>query len=189
MHEKITEAPTRSEIALQLHPDDPNTKPHKKRSSARPVGILVLAAVMAGAFFVWRSTHKPQPTAAAGRGRGDRNGDPNARVPVSITPAQRRDLPVYLDGLGSVEAFNTVTVKSRVDGQMMQVNFTEGQEVHKGDLLAIIDSRPYEVALAQAQANLAKDQAQLADAQAIAQRDAQLINDGIIPQQQSHPQT
>lgn len=184
MHEKITEAPTRSEIALQLHPDDPNNKPHKKRSSARPVGILLLIAVLAGGFFVWRSTHKPQTTAAAGRGRGDRNGDPNARVPVSITPAQRRDLPVYLDGLGSVEAFNTVTVKSRVDGQMMQVNFTEGQEVHKGDLLAIIDSRPYEVALAQAQANLAKDQAQLADAQAIAQRDAQLIKDGIIPQQQ-----
>src|SRR5260370_1355995 len=133
MHEKITEAPTRSEIALQLHPDDPNNKPHKKRSSARPVGILLLTAVLAGGFFVWRSTHKPQTTAAAGRGRGDRNGDPNARVPVSITPAQRRDLPVYLDGLGSFEAFNTVTLTTRVDGHTIQPNFTEAQEEHNAD--------------------------------------------------------
>jgi multidrug efflux system membrane fusion protein len=188
MHEKMTEAPTRSEIALQLHPDDSNNKPGKKRSSAGPIGILLLVAVLAGGFFVWRSTHKPQTTAAAGRGRGG-NGDANARVPVSVTPAQRRDLPVYLDGLGSVEAFNTVTLKSRVDGQMMQVNFTEGQEVHKGDLLAIIDPRPYEVALAQAQANLAKDQAQLNDAKLNATRYNQLTKDGVIPQQQADTQT
>ena len=183
MHEKTKEAPTRSDIALQLHADDPNRKPGKKRSFARPIGILLLIAVLAGGFFLYRSTHKPQTTAAAGRGRGDRGGD-NARVPVTVTPAQRRDLPVYLDGLGSVEAFNTVTVKSRVDGQIMQVLFKEGQEVHKGDLLANIDSRPFEVALAQAQATLAKDQAQLADAKLIAQRDSQLLKDGIIPQQQ-----
>lgn len=183
MHEKISEAPTRSEIALQLHPDDPNGKPGKKRSSARPIGILILVAVLAGGFFVYRSTHKTPTTAAAGR-RADRNGDANARIPVAVTPAQRRDLPVYLDGLGSVEAFNTVTVKSRVDGQMMQVNFTEGQEVHKGDLLAIIDPRPFEVALAQAQANLAKDQAQLTDAKLNADRYNQLTKQGVIPQQQ-----
>ena len=184
MHEKITEAPTRSEIALQLHPDDPNHKPAKKRSSARPIGILLLIAVLAGGYFLWRGTHKPQTTAAAGRGRGDRNGDQNARIPVAVTAAQRRDLPVYLDGLGSVEAFNTVTVKSRVDGQIMQVLFKEGQEVNKGDLLAIIDSRPFEVALAQAQANLAKDQAQLTDAKLNVQRYDQLTKQGIIPQQQ-----
>jgi multidrug efflux system membrane fusion protein len=183
MHEKTT-APTRSEIALQLHPDDPNHNSGNKRSSARPISILLLIAVLAGGFFLYRTTHKPQTTAAAGRGRGDRNGDPNARVPVAVTAAQRRDLPVYLDGLGSVQAFNTVTVKSRVDGQMMQVLFKEGQEVHKGDLLAIIDPRPYEVALAQAQANFAKDQAQLADAKLNAQRYDQLIKQGIIPQQQ-----
>ena len=183
MHEKITEAPTRSEIALQLHPDDPHGKPVKKRSSARPIGILILVAVLAGGFFVYRSTHKTPTTSAAGR-RADRNGDANARIPVAITPAQRRDLPVYLDGLGSVEAFNTVTVKSRVDGQMTQVNFTEGQEVHKGDLLAIIDPRPFEVALAQAQANLAKDQAQLTDATLNATRYSQLTKEGVIPQQQ-----
>src|SRR5690349_6457438 len=184
MHEKLTEAPTRSAINLQLHPDDPNHKPGKKSSSAGVIGILLAIAVLAGGYFLYRSTHKPQTTAAAGRGRGDRNFDQNARVPVAVTAAQRRDLPVYLDGLGSVEAFNTVTVKSRVDGQIMQVLFKEGQEVRKGDLLAIIDSRPFEVALAQAQANFAKDQAQLTDAKLNAQRYDQLIKQGIIPQQQ-----
>jgi len=184
MHDKITEAPTRSEIALKLHADDPNDKPGKKRSSARSIGILFLIAILAGGFFLWRSTHKPQTTAAAGRGRGDRNADGNARIPVAVTPAQRRDLPVYLDGLGSVEAFNTVTLKSRVDGQMMEVRFKEGQDVKKGDLLAIIDPRPYEVALAQAEANLAKDTAQLTDAELNADRYGQLVKDGVIPQQQ-----
>jgi len=184
MHEKLTETPTRSEIDLQLHRDDPNHKPGKKSSSAGAIGILIVIAILAGGYFLYRSTHKPQTTAAAGRGRGDRNGDQNARVPVAVTAAQRRDLPVYLDGLGSVEAFNTVTVKSRVDGQIMQVLFKEGQEVHKGDLLAIIDSRPFEVALAQAQANFAKDQAQLTDAKLNAQRYDQLTKQGIIPQQQ-----
>lgn len=184
MHDKITEAPTRSEIALKLHADDPNDKPGKKRSSARSIGILLLIALLAGGFFLWRSTHKPQTTAAAGRGRGDRNADGNARIPVAVTPAQRRDLPVYLDGLGSVEAFNTVTLKSRVDGQMMEVRFKEGQDVKKGDLLAIIDPRPYEVALAQAEANLAKDTAQLTDAKLNVDRYGQLVKDGVIPQQQ-----
>jgi membrane fusion protein, multidrug efflux system len=186
MHEKITEAPTHSAIDLKLHSDDPNHKPVKKRSSARPIGILLLVALVAGGFFLYRSTHKTPTTAAAGRGRGGRNGggDPNAAVPVAVTSALRRDLPIYLDGLGSVEAFNTVTVKTRVDGQMMEVNFKEGQDVHQGDLLAIIDPRPYEVALAQAQANLAKDQAQLADAKLNAQRYDQLVKSGIIPQQQ-----
>jgi multidrug efflux system membrane fusion protein len=177
MHEKLTEAPMRSAIDLQLHPDDPKHEPNKKSSSAGAIGILLVIAVLAGGYFLYRSTHKPQTT-------GDRNGDQNARVPVAVTAAQRRDLPVYLDGLGSVEAFNTVTVKSRVDGQIMQVLFKEGQEVHKGDLLAIIDSRPFEVALAQAQANFAKDQAQLTDAKLNAQRYDQLTKQGIIPQQQ-----
>src|SRR5437016_14630816 len=115
MHEKTTAPPTRS---VQLHPDDPDNKPGKKRSSTRPIGILLVIAVLAGGFFVWRSTHKPQTTAAAGRGRGDRNGDANGRGPVAVTAAQRRDLPVYLDRLGSGVGVNPVTLKSRVRGEM-----------------------------------------------------------------------
>ena len=85
-------------------------------------------------------------------------------VPVSVATAERRDIPYYLTGLGSVTAYYTVSVKSRVDGELMQANFKEGQNVQKGDLLAVIDPRPYEVALEQAQATLFKDQAILRDA-------------------------
>lgn len=182
MHEKTTEAPTRSEIALQLHPDDPGQKP-KKRSAAGTVALLLALAVLGGGFFLWRSTRKPPTANAAGR-RGDAGGNAAQGVPVIVSAAQRRDLPIYLDGLGSVEAFYTVTVKSRVDGEMMEVRFKEGQEVHKGDLLAIIDPRPFQVALAQAEANLAKDKAQLADAKLNADRYSQLLKDGVIPRQQ-----
>ena len=68
-------------------------------------------------------------------------------VPVGVATVKERDFPVYLTGLGSVLAFNTVSLKSRVDGQIMQVNFQEGQDVRKGDLLIVIDERPYQVAL------------------------------------------
>jgi membrane fusion protein, multidrug efflux system len=92
------------------------------------------------------------------------SGSPQT-IPVGVATAKKTDVPVYLTGLGSVQAFNTVSVKSRVDGQLVQVAFKEGQHVNKGDLLAVVDPRPYEVALSQAQAQLFKDQASLRDAQ------------------------
>lgn len=106
-------------------------------------------------------------------------------IPVAISGAVQRDVPVYLTGLGSVTAFNTVSVKSRVDGQLMQVNFKEGQHVNKGDLLAQIDPRPFEVQLAQAQAQLYRDQAQLRDANLNYQRFKDLLEkSGALSQQQ-----
>ncbi len=106
-------------------------------------------------------------------------------MPVSVVTVQRRDLPVYLSGLGSVTAFNTVSVRSRVDGQLVQVAFKEGQHVNKGDLLAVIDPRPFEVQLSQAQASLFKDQAQLRDAQLNYERFKGLLTDsGAMSQQQ-----
>jgi membrane fusion protein, multidrug efflux system len=106
-------------------------------------------------------------------------------VPVGVATAQRRDVPVYLKGLGSVTASNTVSVKSRVDGQLSQVNFKEGQNVNKGDLLAVIDPRPFQVALSQAQANLYRDQAQLKDAQLNYERFKSLLDEsGAISRQQ-----
>ncbi len=106
-------------------------------------------------------------------------------VPVSVSNAVQKDMPYYLVGLGSVSAFYTVNVKSRVDGQLQQVNFKEGQFVKQGELLAIIDPRPFEVQLATAQAQLFKDQASLRDAQLNLQRFTDLLKDsGAMSQQQ-----
>jgi multidrug efflux system membrane fusion protein len=106
-------------------------------------------------------------------------------VPVAVASAVVQDMPVYLTGLGSVIAYNTVSIKSRVDGQLMQVNFKEGEQVKKGDLLILIDPRPYQVQLASAQAQLFKDQASLRDAQLNYQRFKDLLNEsGAMSQQQ-----
>ncbi len=106
-------------------------------------------------------------------------------VPVSTTLAQVQDMPVYLVGLGSVTPLNAVSVKSRVDGQLVQVAFKEGQHVKKGQLLAVIDPRPFEVQLSQAQAMLFRDQAQLKDARLNYQRFKGLLEEsGAISQQQ-----
>jgi multidrug efflux system membrane fusion protein len=108
---------------------------------------------------------------------------PMPPVPVGVANVQQRDFPVYLTGLGSVTAFNTVAVKTRIDGQITQVNFAEGQDVKQGALLIQIDPRPYEVALATAQANLQRDEAQLKNAQAQFERMKALYAGGVIAKQ------
>ncbi|HEX3105258.1 MAG TPA: efflux RND transporter periplasmic adaptor subunit [Terriglobales bacterium] len=106
-------------------------------------------------------------------------------VQVTVAPALRQDLPIYLTGLGSIEAYYTVSVKSRVDGQLVDVKFKEGETVKKGALLAVIDPRPYQVQLDQAQAQLFKDQATLRDAKLNYQRYKDLLqNSGAMSQQQ-----
>ena len=89
---------------------------------------------------------------------------PPTSVPVAVATAARRDVPVYLNGLGSVTPYNVVTVKTRVDGQLDRVDFREGQVVRQGALLAEIDPRPFQVQLDQAKGQLARDQAQLENA-------------------------
>lgn len=140
---------------------------------------------MAAVFAVlWAGCNgSPNPEAASKFG-GKRGMHGPMTVPVAVAKAERRDIPVYLQGLGSVEAFNTVVVKSRLDGQLVEIHFKEGQEVQKGDLLAVIDPRPYEVALHQAEATLFKDQSALNDARLNFQRFQDLYKQGIIPQQQ-----
>lgn len=115
--------------------------------------------------------------------RSARANGPLPPVPVGVATVKQGDFNVYLNGLGSVEAFYTVSLKTRIDGQIMQVNFREGQEVKEGELLLVIDPRPYEVALAQAKANLEKDQAQLTNAKVQYQRNKVLYEQGVIAKQ------
>ena len=105
-------------------------------------------------------------------------------VSVAVAKVQHQDVPVYLVGLGSVTAFYTANIKSRVDGQIMSVNFKEGQIVKEGDLLILIDPRPYQVQLEQMQAQLFKDAASLRDARLNLDRYTTLIPSGSIAQQQ-----
>ena len=95
-------------------------------------------------------------------------------IRAQVATAKREDVPIYLSGFGTVQAFNTVTIRARVDGELQQVLFTEGQTVKKGDLLAVTDPRPFQAALDQANAKIAQDQASLKDAQLILSRDTDL---------------
>ena len=108
---------------------------------------------------------------------------PPPPIPVVAGAAATRNVPVYVEGLGSVQAFNTVSVKTRVDGQITKVFFREGQEVKAGDSLFQIDPRPYQNALQQAEATKEKDQAQLHSAQLDLERTAKLLTQSFQTQQ------
>jgi multidrug efflux system membrane fusion protein len=141
--------------------------------SSRAVAALALLLCL-----VWLGCGgDPKPTSA--------RADTLPPVPVSVSTAERRDMPYYLTGLGSVSAFYTVNIKSRVDGELVQINFKEGQFVNKGELLAVIDPRPYQVVLDQSQATLFRDQALLRDAKLNLERFKNLLQvSGAMSQQQ-----
>jgi membrane fusion protein, multidrug efflux system len=138
--------------------------------------VLFLIAALCACFFGCSSAadSKQQKAQAAG---------PRA-VSVAVATAQKQDVPVFLTGLGTVTAFYTANIKTRVDGQIMKVNFTEGQIVREGESLIEIDVRPYQAALDQMQAQLFRDQAQLRDAKLNYDRYVTLIPSGSIAQQQ-----
>jgi membrane fusion protein, multidrug efflux system len=117
------------------------------------IGVLALAALL---LFAWRAVVRKPADAATG------NAPP--AIAVDIAAVTHADVPIYLLGLGTVQAFYTVTVKARVDGELQKIGFTEGQTVAKGDLLAQLDPRPNQAAFAQAVATKAKDAAQLVNA-------------------------
>lgn len=118
------------------------------------------------------------------RGRRGGGGDSDGPVPVAIGAVARRDVPIYLDGLGTVQAFNTVTVRPQVSGQLVSVAFEEGQEVKKGDLLAQIDPRSFDAQLQQALAQKAQNEALLNTARRDLQRFRELVGDGYVSKQQ-----
>jgi multidrug efflux system membrane fusion protein len=137
--------------------------------------ILIPAFFIAGAVGLWlvlgRGNSAPAASAVA------------PAVPITEGRAETRDVPIWLSGIGSVQALNAVTVKVRVDGQLDHVAFTEGQDVHKGDVLAQIDPRPFRAQLKQAQANKAKDEAQLANARLDLDRSLTLEAKGVATKQ------
>ena len=114
-----------------------------------------------------------------GGGAAERPSEPPP-VPVTVAPAVQKDAPVSLRAIGNVAAYSTVSLKAQVEGRVARVHFAEGQEVKRGDLLFALDARPFEAALRQAEANLARDRAQAENARVEADRFARLVKDGIV---------
>lgn len=136
-------------------------------SKSRTIGwVLVIAAIGAAGYFGWQKYMDNQQAAAAAQKRSAQR----PAVPVKISPVEKADFPVYLTGLGTVQAFNTVQVRTRVDGQITRIAFKEGQFVKAGDTLVEIDPRPYQATLDQAKAKKAQDEANLANANLDLQR-------------------
>jgi membrane fusion protein, multidrug efflux system len=137
--------------------------------------IVVIVAAVGGAIWKIRANSLEQATTnTRAAGQGDR------AIPVMVTKVEQKTMPIYLTALGTVTAYNTVTIKTRVDGQLVQVPVREGQAVRKGQLLAEIDPGPFEAALAQAQGNLVKDQANASNAEAQAARYTALLQAGVV---------
>jgi len=179
-----------SHSAADWSPDDPvrgaervpqaaPPRNRTKRRSIRYVAIVGVIALLAGGY-IYQHRQNAQRTGAEA---------PSPAIPVTVGIATTRDVPTFQRAVGTVQAYNTVTVSSRVDGQIVGVGFTEGQDVKPGDLLFEIDPGPFKAALAQATAMLHKDAAQLVSAQADLQRYAALVPEGFQTRQIYDQQT
>lgn len=167
--------------AVRTTPTPPQAAARPRRKSfAWVIWLLVLAGAAYGGYRYWEASKKKQQAATASQAA--RSG-PRA-VPVVATAARVGDMPIYLRGLGSAVPFNTVSVKTRVDGQLIALHFQEGQNVTKGALLAEIDPRPFQVQLEQAKGQLARDTALLNDAKANLARYQALWQEKVIAKQQ-----
>ena len=132
--------------------------------------VLPIAALVAAGYFGWQRFHVVEAATGAASAQKSATLAQAAAVPVTIAPVVKADFPVYLSGLGTVQGFNTVLVRTRVDGQINKIAFREGQLVKQGDALVQIDPRPYQAALDQAKAKKAQDEANLANANLDLQR-------------------
>ena len=181
------------EVHVPSHhgPALPGTGKGKKRGLIWVVFLLLIAGV--AGYAVWRAgdpgnAPKTQGGGGGGFGGGGRGGSMGP-VPVVVSKISRSNIPVYLNGLGNVTPYYTVTVKSRVDGQLIKVHFNEGEFVKEGQTLIEIDPRPFQVQLEMAEATLAHDQALLANAKVDLDRYKLLVKTDAIPSQQLDTQT
>src|SRR5580698_2374214 len=147
--------------------------PQHEGLSRRWIWLSILLIILIAGYFLLTRIEAARAAAAQAAAAKNRPG-----TPVAASAVKQGNLNRYLSAIGAVTAFNTVTVKTRVDGQIINVAFKEGQTVHKGDLLVEIDPRPYQAALDQAQGTLAKDEATLKNAQITLARDKTLLQQG-----------
>ncbi len=163
-------------------PNTPAGLPPQKKKHTGWIWLVVALALGTLAWYMYISA--PAPTATSGKKGGKGGKGALGDVPVAVAKAHRGNLPVYLDGLGSVTAFYTVSVRTRVDGQLMNVPVNEGDLVKEGQVIAQIDPRPFEVQLEQAEGQMARDQALLANAKVDMARYQTLLGQDAIPKQQ-----
>ena len=153
-----------------------NPRPGPDGRRSRLAWLFGIAALVLGATFVLEGTPPEDASQAPAKAQA-------APVPVTVAEVSTRDVPIYLDGLGTVQASNTVAIRSQVDGKLQSVNFVEGQQVKKGDILAVVDQRPFQAVLDQAKAKRAEDEAQLVSDQKDLDRFQDLVRKGAGTQQ------
>jgi len=173
--EPLPERPTDPDSAADPEPQPEPSTHRPRRGLWIGIGLVALVAI---AIAVSRSGKSADAAKAAAKARAQ------AAIPVVVAEAKVADFPVYLNGLGTVTPLSTVTVRSRVDGELQRADFREGQIVKEGEVLAQIDPRPFQVQLTQAEGQLAKDQAALVSQQLDLNRFKDLVSQGLIPQQQ-----
>jgi multidrug efflux system membrane fusion protein len=181
------ETPAGTPIGTPPRQDEPSSAPPPE--GPRPArqhrwwawALVVVAAALAVYLLLPRGSGNQ---ATSGSGKAGQGGTGAAPVPVVAAVARTGDIGVYLTGLGNVTALNTAVVKSRVDGQLLRVDFHEGQLVRQGELLAELDPRPFQVQLMQARGQKAKDEAALQNARVDLQRYQVLIQEDSVPRQQ-----
>ena len=180
---------TSSAPVIGAPPQQPEDPPHRARSGKGWLWLLVLLAAGAAiAYYYWPRSgaggNSGAGNAPATSGSGGRGGRGAGITPVVAARAKKGDISVYVEALGNVTSLSTVTIKSRVDGQLMEVKYKEGDIVQQGAPLVEIDTRPYQVALEQAEGQQLRDQALLANANVDLSRYAGLLKQNAVPEQQ-----
>ncbi len=165
-------------------------EPRRRRRRTPVIIAAILVAVLAGVWWINHREAEQMPAGGGGGGGGRRGGGrggfggPNAPLPVNVKAAEKGEIHLYLNALGTVTPAHTATIRTQVSGQLQQIAFQEGQFVHQGDLLAVIDPRPFQNALEQAQAQQRQAQSQLRTAQLDLTRYETLAKEDSIAKQQ-----